>query len=203
MNKGCYNLLVVAIHIISYFTLGLFIIILLKTWPTNYLFLFFLIILIFNFTVLYWFCHISTWICHRCTCVPHPEPSSLLPPHTIPLGRPSAPAPSIQYPASNLGFVFKRAPSPGPKQPREPGGQRRVKACGFHWCPAVTGLRFCPHVAQMAKKVQSPREVSASSPNSCFLEHPLYPEISEWGENYVRIKADAVYSRCELCLIMR
>ena len=28
----------------------------------------------------------------------HPEPSSLLPPHTIPLGRPSAPAPSIQYP---------------------------------------------------------------------------------------------------------
>ena len=31
------------------------------------------------------------------TCVPHPEPSSLLPPHTIPLGRPSAPAPSIQH----------------------------------------------------------------------------------------------------------
>ena len=27
----------------------------------------------------------------------HPEPSSLLPPHTIPLGRPSALAPSIQY----------------------------------------------------------------------------------------------------------
>ena len=24
------------------------------------------------------------------TCVPHPEPSSLLPPHTIPLGRPVA-----------------------------------------------------------------------------------------------------------------
>ena len=51
----------------------------------------------FNFTILYWFCHISKWICHRYTCVPHPEPSSLLPPHTIPLGRPSAPAPSIQY----------------------------------------------------------------------------------------------------------
>ena len=32
----------------------------------------------------------------------HPEPSSLLPPHTIPLGRPSAPAPSMQYRASNL-----------------------------------------------------------------------------------------------------
>ena len=28
------------------------------------------------------------------TRVPHPEPSSLLPPRTIPLGRPSAPTPS-------------------------------------------------------------------------------------------------------------
>ena len=52
--------------------------------------------LIFNFTILYWFCHISTWIGHRYTRVPHPEPSSLLPPRTIPLGSPSAPAPSIQ-----------------------------------------------------------------------------------------------------------
>ena len=34
----------------------------------------------------------------------HPEPSSLLPPHTIPLGHPSAPAPSIQYHASNLDW---------------------------------------------------------------------------------------------------
>ena len=33
----------------------------------------------------------------RCTRVPNPEPPSLLPPHTIPLGRPSAPAPSVQY----------------------------------------------------------------------------------------------------------
>ena len=30
------------------------------------------------------------------------SPSSLLPPHTIPLGRPSALAPSIQYLVSNL-----------------------------------------------------------------------------------------------------
>ena len=38
------------------------------------------------------------WVVHhRYTCAPHPEPSSLLPPHTIPLGRPSALAPSIQY----------------------------------------------------------------------------------------------------------
>ena len=34
----------------------------------------------------------------------HPEPSSLLPPHTVPLGRPSAPAPSILYRASNLDW---------------------------------------------------------------------------------------------------
>ena len=32
------------------------------------------------------------------------NPSSLLPPHTVPLGRPSAPAPSIQYRASNLDW---------------------------------------------------------------------------------------------------
>ena len=60
--------------------------------------------LFFNFTILYWFCHISTWIRHRYTHVPHPEPSSLLPPRTIPLGRPSAPSPSIQYRASNLDW---------------------------------------------------------------------------------------------------
>ena len=58
----------------------------------------------FNFTILYWFCHISKWICHRYTRVPHPEPSSLLLPRTIPLGHPSAPAASIQYRASNLDW---------------------------------------------------------------------------------------------------
>ena len=58
------------------------------------------------FTILYWFCHISTWIHHGCTCVPHPEPPSHLPLHTIPLGHPSAPAPSILYPASNLDWWF-------------------------------------------------------------------------------------------------
>ena len=66
--------------------------------------LFFYFILFFNFTILYWFCHISTWICHRYTRVPHPEPSSLFPPYTIPLGHPSAPAPSIQCCASHLDW---------------------------------------------------------------------------------------------------
>ena len=59
------------------------------------------------FTILYWFCHTSTWICHRYTRVaPHPETPSHLPPHTIPLGRLSAPALSIQYHASNLNWLF-------------------------------------------------------------------------------------------------
>ena len=68
------------------------------------LFFFLLFFLFFTFTLLYWFCHISKWIRHRYTCVTHPEPSFLLPPHTIPLGRLSAPAPSIQYRASNLDW---------------------------------------------------------------------------------------------------
>ena len=60
----------------------------------------------FYFTILYWFCHTSIWICHGCTHAPHPEPHSHLPPHTIPLGYPSAPAPSFLYPASNLDWWF-------------------------------------------------------------------------------------------------
>ena len=43
---------------------------------------------------MYYFFQISKLIRHRYTCVLHPEPSFLLPPHSIPLGRPSAPAPS-------------------------------------------------------------------------------------------------------------
>ena len=58
------------------------------------------------FTILYWFCHTSTWIHHGCTHVPHPEPPSHLLPRTIPLGHPSAPAPSILYHASNLDWQF-------------------------------------------------------------------------------------------------
>ena len=56
----------------------------------SFFFHFFLILFLFLFysTILYWFCQISKWICHRYTCVPHPETSSLLPPHTIPLGHP-------------------------------------------------------------------------------------------------------------------
>ena len=66
----------------------------LKYVSFSFFFLFFsylFIFLFFNFTILYCFWHISTWISHRYTRVPHHEPSSFLPPCTIPLGHPSAP----------------------------------------------------------------------------------------------------------------
>ena len=65
-----------------------------------------MLLLFFYFTILYWFCHTSTCICHGCTRVPHPEPPSHLPPHTIPLDHPSAPSPSFLYPALNLDWRF-------------------------------------------------------------------------------------------------
>ena len=42
-------------------------------------------------------------------CVPHPEPSSLLPPHTIPLGLPSSPAARNSFLKSSLkdsGYMY-------------------------------------------------------------------------------------------------
>ena len=56
------------------------------------------------FTILYWFCHTLTWISHGCTCVPHPEPPSHLPPQPIPQGHPSATALSTLSHASNLDW---------------------------------------------------------------------------------------------------
>ena len=37
------------------------------------------------------FCHTLTWISHGFSCIPHPDPPSLLPLYPIPLGLPSAP----------------------------------------------------------------------------------------------------------------
>ena len=71
--------------------------------------LFFVVVfnyLLFYFTILYWFHHTLTWILHECTCVPHPDPPSHLPPHPVPLGHPSAPAPSTLSHASNLNWRF-------------------------------------------------------------------------------------------------
>ena len=106
----------------------------------NLLILLFFYFTLFYFTILYWFCHTSTWIHHGCTRVPNPEPCSHLPPHTISLGHPSAPAPSILYPASNLDWWFisymtlymfqchspkSSHPSPLPQSP---------KYCSIHLC---------------------------------------------------------------------
>ena len=110
--------------------------------------IFFIIIIIyifnlfifFNFTILYWFCHISTWIRYRYTRVPHPEPSSLFPPHTIPLGRPSAPAPSIQYRASNLDWqlvsymILYRFQCHSPKSSHPLPLPQSLKDCSIHLC---------------------------------------------------------------------
>ena len=64
-------------------------------------FFFLIFLLLFFFTLQY-----CTGIHHGCTRAPNPVPPSHLPPHTIPLGHPSAPAPSFLYPASNLDWRF-------------------------------------------------------------------------------------------------
>ena len=92
------------------------------------------------FTILYWFCHTSTWIRHGCSRVPHPEPSSHLPPHTIPLGHPSAPALSILHYASNLDWrfishmiIYKfQCHSPKSSHPRPL--PQSPKYCSIHQC---------------------------------------------------------------------
>ena len=43
------------------------------------------------------FCHTLIWISHGFTCISHPDTPSHLPPHPIPLGLPSAPAPSTCF----------------------------------------------------------------------------------------------------------
>ena len=50
------------------------------------------------------FCCTLTLISHGCTCVPHPEPHSHLPPHLIPQGHSSAQALSALSHALNLGW---------------------------------------------------------------------------------------------------
>ena len=92
----------------------------------------------FNFTILYWFCHTSTCIRHGYTRVPHPEPP--LPPHTIPLGHPSAPAPSIQYRASNLDWrlvsytILHMFQCHSPKSSHPLPLPQSPKDCSIHQC---------------------------------------------------------------------
>ena len=77
---------------------------------------------------------------HGCTRVPHPEHPSLLSPHTIPLGHPSAPAPSIQYHASNLDWRFipymilYMFPCHSPKSSYLRPLPQSPKDCSIHLC---------------------------------------------------------------------
>ena len=99
-----------------------------------------LLIIFFYFTILYWFCYTSTCIRHGCTCVPHPEPPFHLPPHTIPLGHPSAPDPSILYHASNLDWWFilhvilDMFQCHSPKSPHPHPLPQSPKDCSIHLC---------------------------------------------------------------------
>ena len=84
--------------------------------------------------------HTSTRIYHRYTHVPHPEPPSLLSPCTIPLGRLSAPASSIQYHALNLDWQLDsymilymfHCHSPKSSYPRPL--PQSPKDCSIHLC---------------------------------------------------------------------
>ena len=81
----------------------------LKEWERDTFFFFFKKIIYFNWRLISLqycsaFCHTLTWISHGCTCVPHPEPLSHLPPHPIPQGQPSAPAMSTLSHALNLDW---------------------------------------------------------------------------------------------------
>ena len=106
-----------------------------------YLFIYlFIHLFIFYITALYWFCHTLTWIHHGCTCVPHPEPPYHLPPHPIPLGHASEPAPSTLYHALNLHWWFVwhmiiymfQCHSPKSSHPRPL--QQSPKDCAIHLC---------------------------------------------------------------------
>ena len=69
-----------------------------------------------------------------------PPPSSLLPHHTIPLGRPSAPAPSIQYRALNLDWqlvsymILYMFQCHSPKSSLPLPFQQSPKDCSIHQC---------------------------------------------------------------------
>ena len=86
------------------------------------------------------FCHTLTWICHGCTRVPHPDPPSHLPPHPIPQGHPSAPAPSILYHASDLDWrsfshmISDMFQCHSPKSSHPRPYPQSPKDCSIHLC---------------------------------------------------------------------
>ena len=113
-----------------------------NSFPSSILpfFFFFYLLLLFYFKILYWFYHTSTWIHDGCTCVPHPEPPSDLPSHTIPLGHPNAPAPSILYPALILDWwcvsymILYMFQCHSPKSSHPLPLPQSPKDCSIHLC---------------------------------------------------------------------
>lgn len=72
----------------------------------------------------------------------------------------------------------------------------------FTGVPLSQGLASAHMWLRWQKEGLVTQRVPASVPNNYFLEYPAARNFGV-GENYVRIKADAFYSRCELCLIIR
>ena len=92
----------------------------------------------------------------RHTCGPHPEPPSHLPPHTIPLGHPSAPALSTLYCASNLDWQYVsymmiymfQCHSPIPSCPRPL--PQSPKDCSIHLCLLLSHIQgYCYHLSKV------------------------------------------------------
>ena len=164
-------------------------------------------ILFFNFTILYWFCHISTWIHHRYTRVPHPEPSSLLPPHTIPLGRPNASAPGIQYRASNLDWrlvsymILYMFQCHSPKSSRPLPLSQSPKDCSIHQCLScclvyrVIVIIFLNSIYMCSDQIRS---VAHSCPTLCDPMNcsmpglPVHHQLPEFTQTHVHRVSDSI-----------
>ena len=166
------------------------------------------------FTILYWFCHTSTWIHHHgCTRVPHPEPLSHIPPRTILLGHPSAPAPSILYPASNLDWRFisymilytfqchspkSFHPCPLPQSPKDCSRHLCLFCCLAYRWPAACQGSLSLTISQSLPKVMFIVSVMPSS--HLILWRPLllpsiFPSIRDFAnESSVHIRSPKYWS---------
>ena len=66
---------------------------------------FLLLLLFLNFTILYWYCHTSTCIRHGCTCVPPPTSLSIPSLWVIPVHQPQASVSCIE-PGLAIHFLY-------------------------------------------------------------------------------------------------
>ena len=122
-----------------------------KIYLFTYLFSFLNVEFFFKIYLFYWrlitlqycsgSCQTSTWISHGCTCVPHLDPLSHLPPHSIPQGHPGAPALSTLSHALNLDwrsashmiiYTFQCYPLKSSHPHLFP---QSPKDCSLHLCP--------------------------------------------------------------------